>query len=75
MTPPRKPIRLRAEVQAYKILEALGTWTAAKPGRRFMVEHAPDGFKVTLDSRAASTGEDLIDALAHVATVASLEVG
>lgn len=75
MTPPRKPIRLRAEVQAFRILEALGTWCSAKPGRRFQVEYAPDGWKVTLDSREASTGIDMMDALAQVATVASLEIG
>ena len=38
-------------------------------------EHAPDGWKVTLDTRAATTGEDMIDALAQVAQVAALEVG
>ncbi|HEX4341333.1 MAG TPA: hypothetical protein VH062_35740 [Polyangiaceae bacterium] len=75
MTPPRKPIRIRAEVQAFRILEALGTWCSAKPGRRFQVEHSPDGWKVTLDSREASTGQDMIDALAQVAQVAALEVG
>lgn len=74
MTPPRKPIRLRAEVQAFRILEALGTWCSAKPGRRFMVEHSPDGWKVSLDSREASTGEDMLDAMAQVAQVAALEV-
>lgn len=75
MTPPRKPLRIRAEVQAFRILEALGTWCSAKPGRRFVVEHAPDGWKVTLDSREASTGDDMMDALAQVAQVAALEVG
>ncbi len=73
MTPPR--IRIRPEVQAFKILEALAAWCSRKPGRRFLVEHAPDGWKVTLDSREASTGVDMMDALAQVATVASLEVG
>jgi hypothetical protein len=75
VTPPRKPIRIKAEVQAFRILEALGTWCSAKPGRRFQVEYAPDGWKVALDSRESSTGEDLLDALSQIATVASLEVG
>jgi len=33
------------------------------------------GWKVALDSRESSTGEDLLDALSQIATVASLEVG
>jgi len=74
MTPPRKPIRIKAEVQAFRILEALGTWCSAKQGRRFQVEYAPDGWKVSLDSRESSTGEDMMDALAQVAQVAALEV-
>jgi hypothetical protein len=41
VNPPKKPIRLRAEVQAYKILEALGTWCSAKPGRRFQSSTRP----------------------------------
>ena len=73
MNPPR--VRIRPEVQAFKILEALAAWCSKKPGRRFLVEHAPDGWKVTLDSSQASTGVDMMDALAQVATVASLEVG
>ena len=74
MNPPR--IRIRPEVQAFKILEALAAWCSAKPGRRFQVEHAPDGGKVTLDSREASTGvDDRMDALAQLATVTSVEVG
>lgn len=75
VSPPRKPIRIKAEVQAFRILEALGAWCSAKPGRRFQVEYAPDGWKVTLDSRQASTGQDMLDALAQIATVASLEIG
>ena len=75
MSQPRKPIRIKAEVQAFRILEALGTWCSAKPGRRFQVEHTPEGWKVALDSREASTGEDMMDALAQIAQVAELEVG
>ncbi|HEX4336940.1 MAG TPA: hypothetical protein VH062_13565 [Polyangiaceae bacterium] len=75
MIPPHKAVRIRPEAQAFRILEALGAWCSAAPGRRFQVEHSPDGWKVTLDSRQASTGVDMIDALAQVATVASLEVG
>ena len=37
MNPPR--IRIRPEQQAFRILEALGAWCSAKPGRRFLVEH------------------------------------
>jgi hypothetical protein len=73
MTPPR--IRIRPEVQAFRILEAVGTWCSAKPGRRFQVEHAPDGWKVTLDSREASTGVDMMDALAQISQIAAMEVG
>jgi hypothetical protein len=73
MTPPK--IRIRPELQAFKVLAALGAWCSAKPGRRFQVEWAPDGWKVALDSRESSTGEDLLDALSQIATVASLEIG
>jgi hypothetical protein len=73
MSPPK--IRVRPEVQAFKVLEALGAWCSAKPARRFQVEWEPDGWKVALDSRESSTGEDLLDALSQIATVASLEVG
>jgi hypothetical protein len=73
MNPPR--IRIRPEVQAFKILEALAAWCSKKPGRRFQVEHSPDGWKVTLNSREASTGVDMTEALSQVATVPSLEVG
>jgi hypothetical protein len=70
-----KRVRVKAEAQSYRVIEALGNWCSAKPGRRFMVEYAPDGWRVALDSRESSTGQDLLDALSLIATVASLEVG
>jgi hypothetical protein len=60
--------------QAQAIITSLGRWLAAAPGRRFTVEHGPDGWRATLDSTASASGATIQQVMAQAATIASVEV-